>query len=916
MALGVGTALGLGVVLTMANRLSGPAMAASASMQALTIQTEKARLAQLRFGVATRIGAVALIGGAGVSLALVGVVKSAARFEEGMARVGAILDPTTSQLRTLTSAAIEAGISTQWTPRQATEGLKELATAGFTAEEATKALLPVLDLATGSLGQLGVAEAAMAASAALRGFGFDVKEATSVTDKLLRATQLSNIQARDLTVMLSRVSGNARAAGQEFEHTVTVLGALRNTGAEASVSATTLRSALRAITQEQASRTMAQLGVSLFDVRGNFRDLAPVIFDLEKRLAGVTEQERQAALMSIFGARGLNTYNAVVGMGADKFAHMELELKTANGTAAEFRKKTLEPLTGRLILLGGSLSTLATQFGTPLLGPIKTLVTIFTKFVNLIITLTTWFPRTTKLIMLVIGLGAVLSVLIGTMLLLGSAIIALNMKYGLLAKAKAAYLIISRLILGVEGYTRLQLLGLIIAEQFRITQTTLMNAKMKIRLLLESLLGIGISSRTSVTWAAVSASTADRIATVGNSIALTINNALQRLSTGLRWGNIRATLFQAKTTVMSSTAMRAGAAGAGLLTGALRGLWAVIIANPILALIAAVLLAIVIVSKVARAFWEAKGSAQAFWAFILFAISPILGTLIITAKMFAVAWKQNLGGVREAFFTMKKAIGSIFAPLGRLFSAMGGIGPLGKLFKSIMTVVMLPFAKMFEVMAFFAAVNGAVIEIIVQEMEAAFAPLVPVIDELSSAFDALGVALFGRGGRNISFWKTFGVITRAIVRGTLVPMAKIVGWLVGVFTTLTRWVTNLVDPLQRVAKLVKDIFMKGTPTGWLLGAIGSVVGLQHGGIVTKPTVAALAEEGKPEMVLPLPTGLTPKDIAQVFRAITQGRAPAMAGAGAGAPTTIVIENRIFLDGREIQRQTKELTDLQNLRSFY
>jgi len=912
---GIGTALGLGVVLSMVNRLSGPASAASASMQTLSMATDRATRAQLRMEVAARAGRVALIGAAGASVALALVTAEAARFEEGMKRVEAILVPTTGELKALTAAAVEAGIKTRWSPTQATEGLKELATAGFTAGEATAALMPVLDLATGSLGQLGVAGAASAAAAGVRGFGFEAKDTAKVVDILLRSTQLTNIQARDLQVMLARVGGNAKAMGQEFEHTVAILGALRNTGAEASVSATTLRSAIRALMQPKATAELQKLGLSATDANGNFKDMATLMFEIQNALGKTTEEQRALSLMTLFGARGMNAFNAVVAMGPENFAKLENELKNASGTAAKFREAVLEPLIGRLVLMMGSIQTLAMRLGSPLLGPLKMAVSFFTKILNVLITLTMWFPRTTKVIMLLVGAVVFLTGLVGTVLVLGSAFMKLNLALGLVTKAKFAYLAISKLIFGIEGMTRGAVLASIFAEKLRLTQTDLTNAKMKIRIWLERILGIGISKNTSITYAAVSAAWAKRVATIGNNVALGINNTLTRINSMLKWGNIRASFGQAKAAIMGSTAMKGAAAASGIFTGAIRGMTAAMLANPILLIITAIIVFTILLVKVARAFWNAKGSAQAFYGILLVLMSPI-GWLIIAAKIFASAWQQNLGGVRDAWKSMRKAISMIFEPLGRLFNAMKGVGPMGKLFKSVMTVVMMPFARAFELIGVAATVVGAIVEIVVQEIEAAFAPLTPVVEELGTAFDELGVAVFGRGGANVGFWKAFGTVVRWVVRNTLEPLAKVISWIIKGITWMTRGVKALVDPLVRVRDAIVDILDKGIGTvSGIIGTVAGAIGLQHGGIVTRPTVAALAETGRPEVVMPLPSGLGPGDLKDVFDAIKRGEPTGAAPAAGGGPVRVVIENRIFLDGREIRRYQRELDDLDMARAF-
>uniref|UniRef100_UPI0025FE5EE5 phage tail tape measure protein n=1 Tax=Oceanithermus sp. TaxID=2268145 RepID=UPI0025FE5EE5 len=105
--------------------------------------------------------------------------------EQGLAAVGAVTRATTRELQMLRQAAIEAGIRTQFSPSEAVAGLQSLATAGQTAEQATRTLIPVLDLAAGSLGQLGVAQAAEAVVGTLNAYGLAADRAAGVTDKLL-----------------------------------------------------------------------------------------------------------------------------------------------------------------------------------------------------------------------------------------------------------------------------------------------------------------------------------------------------------------------------------------------------------------------------------------------------------------------------------------------------------------------------------------------------------------------------------------------------------------------------------------------------------------------------------------------------------------------------------------------------------
>jgi len=905
--------MGLGVVLTMQNRLSGPAVAASSSMAMLTAQTEKARIAQVRFEAAMGAGKMALIGAGGASLALGLVANEAAKFEEGMARVGAVLDPTTAQFKNLTAAAVEAGIKTRWSPRQATEGLKELATAGFDATESQKALLPVLDLATGSLGQLGVAQSATAATAAIRGFGLEAKDTGRVVDTLLRSTQLTNLQARDFEVSLGLVSGQAKAAGQEFEHTVAILGALRNTGMSASVSATSLQNALRGIVQPKAQRALADLGVSVKDQDGNFRSLADIIFDVQKATKGMAGVQKFMTLQTIFGVRGLRAYNAIATMGQKKFKGLENSLKNAAGTAETFRKKILSSLIGRIALMIGSIFTLANQLGKPLLAPIKLLVTGFTKFLNILIKLTQWFPITTGIIMKVVGLTTVITGMIGVMLVLGAVLLKLNSTYKLLEKAKLAYFFVSTLVFGMEGMTRKQVLLSLVADKLKLTHTDLMNAKTKVRILLEKILGIGISRNTSITYASVAAAWAQRVSTIGNNVALGINNALRWINNKLTWGGIKAMFFNAKAAVMNSTAMTGASAATGMFSGALQGLKAAIVSNPILLLIAVVVLAAVAFVKLAKAFWEAEGAMKAVFGLLLFALFPAIAPLIFFAKILHSAWTNNIAGIRSAFMQLKEAVMSIFAPIGKLFSSLEGVGKLGGLFSSVIGLFLKPIVWMIQRISIAATVLGAIIEIVVNEVSAILAPLQPAIDDLSAAFDELSTSVFGSGGANLGFWKKFGKVVRQVIKFTLIPLAKVVGWIVKVITFLTRAVKAIIGPIKQFASAIAGIIEKGVGfVSNVISGAASIVGFQHGGIVPKGKAVNAQFEGKStEVVMPLPSGMRPADLQRIFKEVTERKPEAIAT----APGKVVIENVIMLDGFEIARYQSEQDMINTIRDF-
>ncbi|MGN6108839.1 MAG: phage tail tape measure protein, partial [Kofleriaceae bacterium] len=81
------------------------------------------------------MGLASLTAGAVVAASAFMLADAAGKFEQSVAAVGAVAGATASELGALKDAAIDAGLATQFSPTEATLGLRELAQAGFSASE-------------------------------------------------------------------------------------------------------------------------------------------------------------------------------------------------------------------------------------------------------------------------------------------------------------------------------------------------------------------------------------------------------------------------------------------------------------------------------------------------------------------------------------------------------------------------------------------------------------------------------------------------------------------------------------------------------------------------------------------------------------------------------------------------------------
>ena len=400
---------------------------------------------QLGLGLAVFTAGTAVVAG-GLALA-----NAAGRFEQGLAAVGAVTRATTAQLHMLRQAAIQAGIETQFSPDEAVAGLQSLATAGQTAEQATRTLVPVLDLAAGSLGQLGVAQAAEAVVGTLNAYGFAADQAASVTDRLLRITQLTNFQARDFEAGLAKAAAAGSVFGQELDDVLITMGLLRNRNIDASSASTAFRESVRRVGAEsRAQQAILGAGVQIFDAQtGRMRSIVDIMGDFASATRGMTEEERNRRVATAFGARGLLAFNAILNasfttmrdgrevtlQGAEAIEALRRQMADAGGTAQDFREQLLDTFAGQKTLLQGTLQTFAVVLGEPFAAVFKPIVAAVVDALNFVLRAFQAIPAPIKTAFAGFTLAA------GALLALVGGVIA--------AKASLALLVIGFKVLGI-----------------------------------------------------------------------------------------------------------------------------------------------------------------------------------------------------------------------------------------------------------------------------------------------------------------------------------------------------------------------------------------------------------------------------------------------------------------------------------
>jgi TP901 family phage tail tape measure protein len=320
--------------------------------------------------------ASAAVAGVGVALAgltvgLGSAVRTAAGFEQSMANVGAISNATDEQLMRLSDTAKEMGRTTSFSASEAADGLGFLAMAGFSVEQQIAALPGTLQLA--AAGNLDLADTADIASNVLTGMGLAAEDMTRVADVMARTITTSNTNVQQLGQAFKFVGPQAAAMGLSVETTAAALGKLSDAGLQADMAGTGLRGVLQALTNPtaQAQAAIEQLGVSVFNVDGTMRDLPDIIEQFQAATAGMTDQQRQAALGSIFQTRALNSFQVLMSDTGKDLREYTALLEDSGGTAEEVAEKQLDTLQGQFKLLQSAMESVAIEVGEVLI-PILT----------------------------------------------------------------------------------------------------------------------------------------------------------------------------------------------------------------------------------------------------------------------------------------------------------------------------------------------------------------------------------------------------------------------------------------------------------------------------------------------------------------------------------------------------------------
>lgn len=305
--------------------------------------------------------------GISAPLAAIGAagIKSAAAFSQTMAVVKSVSGATAEQMAQMSAKALQLGKDTSFSAGEAANGLLELAKAGMSSEAALASIGGVLDLA--AAGNLSVASAAEITANALNAFQLPAEQAVRVADLLAASANASSIEVTDMAQAFNMSASVFASNKQSVEDLSTAIAIMGNNGIKGSDAGTSLKTMLMRLTAptDTAAKAIDKLGLRVYNTDGSMRGFEDIVKDLAASTAHLSDEQRNQAFATIFGADAIRAANILVGAGAEEWDNMERAVTKA-GAAQEVAGARMKGLAGAIEYIKGTIDSTLTAAFLPL----------------------------------------------------------------------------------------------------------------------------------------------------------------------------------------------------------------------------------------------------------------------------------------------------------------------------------------------------------------------------------------------------------------------------------------------------------------------------------------------------------------------------------------------------------------------
>lgn len=338
----------LQAVIKLKDEISKPLKSVKNNMETLNKSTAEAKKKLSDFeGGMKQVGKGCAVAGAAITGAIGGVFAASSKvgmeFEASMSKVQAVMGASAEELKALEKAARDAGAKTTKSASEAANALEYMGLAGWSVKESQEALMPVLRLSEAASMDLGLTSDLVTDS--MSSLGLKMSEVgqsglENYLDMVAKTSNSSNTSIQQLMEGLIVVGGTAKNLGVPMEELNAIMGVMANRGLKGTESATALNSVLINMTTGagQAGEAMEALGLNAFNADGSFKGLGNVFTELNDKLKGMTDEQKNYYLAMIGGKTQVDALQKILDGVGDEYEDLKgkiVDSKDALNTMAD-----------------------------------------------------------------------------------------------------------------------------------------------------------------------------------------------------------------------------------------------------------------------------------------------------------------------------------------------------------------------------------------------------------------------------------------------------------------------------------------------------------------------------------------------------------------------------------------------------
>ena len=324
------------------------------------------------FKTVGKVAKTAMVAGSAAAVAFTKTsIDAGMNFDTAMSQVAATMGTTVDKIGNIKAKAEEMGRTTKYTATEAAEGMNILAQAGLSADEQISGIGTVLNLA--SAGAMSLEESASYTAGAVKGFRDSMSNASYYADLMAKGATLANTGVRGLGEAFSGSAATAKNYGQAADSVTLSLLRLAEQNVTGSEASTALNRAMADLytPTDDASKALNQLGVSAYEANGDAKDFNDLVDELNGSLQGMTAEQKNNALATIFTTQGLQAFNKMTASSDATVQKFWKGIQDSSGSAAQQAATQLDNLKGDITLLSSATEGLELGFYNTFSGTIR-----------------------------------------------------------------------------------------------------------------------------------------------------------------------------------------------------------------------------------------------------------------------------------------------------------------------------------------------------------------------------------------------------------------------------------------------------------------------------------------------------------------------------------------------------------------